>query len=140
MEKAIVDNYVDMSTATPDQTFMLMLCERVEKLEEELSAIKKSMIPGPVAPCSKALHEKLADLYKSHIKKQECDDMKSLEERVPKNIFDKIPSWSAKHLLDSLSNDVKQKSYTAYYAMSYLERNHQIDEEFIEWYSKTLGL
>lgn len=142
MEK---DNIVDISTATPDQAFMLMLCERVEKLEEEWTATKKAWIAaaarGPtVAPCAKELYDKLANLYSSHKQKQQLDDMRNASELVPKNILEKIPSNSIKELLDAVSGDVKKQSYTAYYAMSFLERHQNIDDEFVEWYAKALGL
>lgn len=137
-----MDGIVDMSTATADQSFMLMLCERVEKLEEELAGMKAALVPREtaIAPCARELYNKLCDLYASHRLKQQEDDRKKAEGMVPEGILARVPEDSIKDLLDGISNDVFKHSFAAYFAKVYLERHPEIDEEFVAWYAKALGL
>lgn len=137
-----MDVIVDLSTATPDQSFMLMLCERVEKLEEELAGMKAALAPKEpaIAPCAMELYNRLCDIYASHGQKQQEDDKKRVEGMVPDHILAKVPKNSIKGLLDAISNNVFKHSFAAYFAKCYLEGRPEMDEEFVAWYTKALGL
>lgn len=134
--------FLNLENASVEQKFILMLSEKIEKLEDEICSIKKSLYAKPknTSSVSQDLYNKLKEIHKIH---EDCNLNKikiKLENTVPPYILQKVPIHLYQYLDNALSYDINKYSYAVSYALMFLESYHEIDNDFLTWYKNKLNI
>jgi hypothetical protein len=137
-----MDEFIDPTTITTDQKFMFMLLDKIDKLEEQITTINKTLYgkPNKVADIAKDLYDKI-EKKKNDLDRLEVEEKyNKLRELIPEHLVVKISKNLHNDLLASLESDANKHSFVCYYACRFLERVTDIDKEFINWFTDKLNL
>ena len=136
-----MDAFIAADKVSAEQEFMLMLFDRVEKLEKQLQDITEHNTPPHV---SMALYKHFQKIGSESHEKRINGWKKSLSEKVPEHILVKVPVslYSLlRHILDC-AKDINTGSLwnVENSICGFLGKFQDADKEFIDWFSQTLGV
>lgn len=138
--------FVDLEKATPEQRFILMLVERVERLEQEIDRHDKTLYPYHFPEESDSLFLMLKN-YNENIDKEEFEkeDKGNILKLIPVGFHNLLSDWEIKNLKSTLEclqvpattdKDIQKVLKEAYLALIWLRGIKSA--EVVKWLTREL--
>ena len=120
-----MDEFIDLSLTTQEQSFAFMLLERIENLEEDNEKLKELVFPKPIviADSAKALYEELLE-YRNTFDHCVIAAKETGPGLVPESVFALLPKEAqrdARNFAKLTADDVLYKQFVFLYPIEILK-------------------